>query len=248
MTAREQHAITGKEEFYHSSFSDEEQLDFHPALDVVGYRQEVALIRVKIKYILKNMPSNITLLLRAINALETMVRLQQKDKHESLSGIQKMMDTEFKDLITPGKPVAANLHLIAESTSIQSKKTAPSTGKTSPVTSPTHLDTGTPLSPPAEKKPEPGISAISELENTPSLCTESPDRYGMPHVEDADEKPLDVSMAESASIRNRQELEACPEQSRMGEVSTPLVSPKIPVPQFHHSNSLFHRKKHHKKH
>jgi hypothetical protein len=62
----------------------------------------------------------------------------------------------------------------------------------------------------------------------------------MPHVEDADEKPLDVSMAESANIRNRQGLE--------GEVSTsPQIPAQKPVPQFQHSNSLFHRKKSRKK-
>jgi len=249
MTIKEQHTAYRKVEFYHSSFNDEEQLDFHQALDVVGYRQEVALIRVKIKYILKNMPSNITLLLRAINALETLVRLQQKDKHDSLAGINKIMDTEFKGLVTSGKPVATNLHeLLAESTRPQPKKTAYSVGGTPTVTNQSHLNTATPPPPPADKKPDAGAPTVTPVfGDPPSPCTESPDRYGMPHVEDADEKPLDVSIDESASIRNRQGLGTCPEQSRMGEVITSQISSPKPVPQFQHSISLFRRKKSRKK-
>jgi hypothetical protein len=247
MTAVEQHTAYGKVEFYHSSFNDEEQLDFHQALDVVGYRQEVALIRVKIKYILKNMPSNITLLLRAIDALETLVRLQQKDKHDSLAGISKIMDTEFKGLVTPGKPVSTNLHeLLAESTRPQPKKTASSIGVTPAANVPPASSIDTP--PTADKKPDARVyPATLESTNTPSQCTENPDRYGMPHVEEADEKPLDVSIDESASIRNRQGLGACPEQSRMGEVITSQISSQRPVPQFQHSISLFRRKKSRKK-
>jgi len=247
MTIKEQHTAYRKVEFYHSSFNDEEQLDFHQALDVVGYRQEVALIRVKIKYILKNMPSNITLLLRAINALETLVRLQQKDKHDSLAGINKIMDTEFKGLVTSGKPVATNLHeLLAESTRPQPKKTAYSIGVTSAANVPPASSIDTP--PPADKKPDAGALTVTPVfGDSPPPCTESPNRYGMPHVEDADEKPLDVSIDESASIRNRQGLGTCPEQSRMGEVITSQISSPKPVPQFQHSISLFRRKKSRKK-
>jgi hypothetical protein len=168
MIAREQHNVMEKEKFYHSSFNDEEQLDFKQALGVVGFNEEVALIRVKIKYILKNSPWNITLLLRALNSLETLVRLQQRDKHDSLAGIKKTMDTEFKGFITPGKPVVANLHeLMAESSRTQSKKTAPSTGGTPTVTNPPCSNSDASPSLPAEKKPEAENSAIPEIMNPP---------------------------------------------------------------------------------
>jgi hypothetical protein len=173
MTIREQHNTYGKEEFYHSSFNDEEQLDFHQALDVVGYRQEVALIRVKIKYILKNSPWNITLLLRALNSLETLVRLQQRDKHDSLAGIRKIMDTEFKGLVTPGKPVAGNLHeLMAESTRPQPKKTASSIGVTLTANVPPVSSIDTP--PTVDKKLDAQVYPATLVSmNTPSQCTES---------------------------------------------------------------------------
>ena len=268
MIAREQHNVMEKEKFYHSSFNDEEQLDFKQALGVVGFKEEVALIRVKIKYILKNSPSNITLLLRAIGSLETLVRLQQRDKNDSLDRIQKLMDTEFKGCITPGKPVTGNLRLMAESTRTQSRKLVPSNGGTPTVTNPPCSDRGSSPSPCTEKEPElvPDSNRVSEVlvtpesVNSPTLCTESLDRYGMLHVEDADEKPLDVSIDESASNRNRQgpggevdvfKAESASIGNRQGlgsEVTpTPPVSPERPVPHFQHSNSLFHRKKHHKK-
>ena len=246
MTVHEQRTTAGKEEFYHSSFNDEESLDFHQALDVVGYRQEVALIRVKINYILKNSPSNITLLLRAIKSLETLVRLQQRDKHDSLARIQNLMDTQFNGLITPGKPVAGSLHeLMADSTRTNSRKTAFFSGVIPAASSPPHSTAAPPPPTPAENKLDVQVYPVTpESGNPPSLYTER----GL-------EGEVDVSMAESASIRNRQRSELAPGTpesvskglNRGGEVTTPLVSPERPVPQFHYSTSLFRRKKSRKK-
>jgi hypothetical protein len=229
--ASEQHNVMEKEKFYRSSFSDEEQLDFKQALGVVGFIEEVALVRVKIKYILKNMPSNIILLLRVLNSLQTLVRLQQRDKQDSLARIQKLMDTEFKSNITAGKPVTVNLHeLMANSVRPHSKKTAPSSDETSTVTVPlcSNTDASPPI--PQENKLKAGISASPESINSPSPCTESPAGSAMPH-----------ESIQSNCEPNPQEFE--------DEVSTlsPVSSEKS-VPRFQHSNSLYRRKKHHKKH
>ena len=63
-----------KHGFYSKVLDEAEQLDFELATGVEGIDDEIALLRVKIKSILKNDPENINLIMQATNALARLVK------------------------------------------------------------------------------------------------------------------------------------------------------------------------------
>ncbi len=104
-------APKGKKRSFYSKVLDEaEQLDFELASGVEGFDDEIALLRVKIKSLLKNDPENIRLLMQATNTLTRLVKAKYNITKEQKQGLKEAIGNVLRDIAIPlGIKVIGNL-------------------------------------------------------------------------------------------------------------------------------------------
>ena len=90
-----------KHGFYSRVLDEAEQLDFELATGVGGIDGEIALLRVKIKSILKNDPENIKLITQATDALSRLVRTRYNISKEDKKGLKEAIGNVLRDVALP---------------------------------------------------------------------------------------------------------------------------------------------------
>jgi uncharacterized protein YjcR len=90
-----------KHGFYSKVLDEAEQLDFELASGVEGIDDEIALLRVKIKSILKHDPENIKLIMHATNVLERLVKTRYKITKEQKKGLKEAIGNVLRDVALP---------------------------------------------------------------------------------------------------------------------------------------------------
>jgi len=90
-----------KHGFYSRVLDEAEQLDFELATGVEGIDNEIALLRVKIKSILRNDPENIKLITQATDALARLVRTRYNISKEDKKGLKEAIGNVLRDVALP---------------------------------------------------------------------------------------------------------------------------------------------------
>ena len=90
-----------KHGFYSKVFDEAEQLDFELATGVEGIDDEIAVLRVKIKSLLKHDPENIKLIMQATNTLARLVRTRYNISKEDKKGLKEAIANVLKDIALP---------------------------------------------------------------------------------------------------------------------------------------------------
>ena len=90
-----------KHGFYARVFDEAEQLDFELAAGVDGIDDEIALLRVKIKSILANEPSNIKLIMQATNTLARLIKTRYNISKDQKRGLKEAIGNVLKDIALP---------------------------------------------------------------------------------------------------------------------------------------------------
>ncbi len=99
-----------KHGFYSRVLDEAERIDFELASGVDGIDDEIALLRVKIKSVLRYDPENIKLIMRATNTLERLIRTRYNITREQKKGLKEAIGNVLKDVALPlGINIAANL-------------------------------------------------------------------------------------------------------------------------------------------
>ena len=84
-----------KHGFYAKSLTEAERLELEAARTIEGIDDEIALLRVKIQFLVENDPENIQLLLDATGTLARMVRIRYrltpKEEHTLKESITKVL-------------------------------------------------------------------------------------------------------------------------------------------------------------
>ena len=100
-----------KHGFYSKVLDEAERLDFELASGVEGIDDEIALLRVKIKSILKHDPENIKLIMHATNALERLVKTRYNITREQKKGLKEAIGNVLRDVALPlGIGIGATLN------------------------------------------------------------------------------------------------------------------------------------------
>jgi len=90
-----------KHGFYSKVLDQAEQLDFELATGVEGIDDEIALLRVKIKSILRHSPENIRLIMQATNALARLVKTKYNISKEDKKGLKEAIANVLRDVALP---------------------------------------------------------------------------------------------------------------------------------------------------
>lgn len=90
-----------KHGFYSKVLDEAEQLDFEQATTVDGIDDEIALLRVKIKSVLRYDPENIKLIMQATNTLARLVRTRYNISKEDKKGLKEAIANVLKDVALP---------------------------------------------------------------------------------------------------------------------------------------------------
>lgn len=90
-----------KHGFYSRVLDEDERLDFEQASSVEGISDEICLLRVKIKSLLRHDPQNIKLIMAATNALAKLVRTHYNISARDKKGLGEAIATVLKDVALP---------------------------------------------------------------------------------------------------------------------------------------------------
>ena len=90
-----------KHGFYSRVLDAEEQLDFEQATRVEGLDDEIAMLRVRIKSLLRHDPNNMKLIAQATNALARLVSTRYNISKEDKKGLREAISTVLRDVALP---------------------------------------------------------------------------------------------------------------------------------------------------
>jgi hypothetical protein len=90
-----------KHGFYSNVLDERQQRDFQEAVEVEGFDEEIALLRVKIKSLIEHNPENMRLITQAVNALSKLVMTKYNIRHEDKQGLKEMIIGVLKDVAVP---------------------------------------------------------------------------------------------------------------------------------------------------
>ncbi len=90
-----------KHGFYSKVLDEEEQLDFEKATRVEGLDDEIAMLRVRIKSVLRHDPDNIKLIAQATNALAKLVSTRYNISKNDKNGLKEAINNVLKDVALP---------------------------------------------------------------------------------------------------------------------------------------------------
>jgi uncharacterized protein YjcR len=90
-----------KHGFYSKVLDEAEQLDFEMATCVEGIDDEIALLRTKVKSVLRHDPQNIRLIMQATNTLARLLRTRYNISKEDKKGLKEAIANVLKDVALP---------------------------------------------------------------------------------------------------------------------------------------------------
>ena len=90
-----------KHGFYSRVLDEAERLDFKLATGIEGIDDEIALLRVKIKSVLRHDPENIKLIIKATNTLAGLVRTNYNISKKDKKGLKEAIGNVLKDIALP---------------------------------------------------------------------------------------------------------------------------------------------------
>ena len=90
-----------KHGFYSAALDSAELQDFYEAINVDGLDAEIALLRTKIKSVLRHDPENITLIIQAVSALARLVNARYNTGKEDKQSLASAVSTVFKYIALP---------------------------------------------------------------------------------------------------------------------------------------------------
>lgn len=90
-----------KHGFYAKVLDEAERLDFEYASSVEGIDDEICLLRVKIKSLLRHDPQNIKLMMQATNTLARLVRTRYNISPKDKKGLKEAIANVLKDVALP---------------------------------------------------------------------------------------------------------------------------------------------------
>jgi hypothetical protein len=90
-----------KHGFYSKVLDEAERLDFEYASSVEGIDDEICLLRVKIKSLLRHDPENIKLIMQATSTLARLVRTRYNISSKDKKGIREAIANVLKDVALP---------------------------------------------------------------------------------------------------------------------------------------------------
>ncbi len=90
-----------KHGFYAKVLTEAEELDFDTACGVEGIDEEIALLRVKIKALIKSDPDNLRLIMNMTNALERLIRTRYNITKEQRKGLKEAIGNVIKEIAVP---------------------------------------------------------------------------------------------------------------------------------------------------
>jgi len=90
-----------KHGFYSRVLDEAEQLDFELATGVEGIDDEIALLRTKIKSVLRHSPERIDIIMQAINTLARLVRTKYKISKEDKRSLKEAITNVLRDVALP---------------------------------------------------------------------------------------------------------------------------------------------------
>ena len=90
-----------KHGFYSKVLDAAEQLDFEQATRVEGLDDEIAMLRVRIKSVLKHDPDNMKLIAQATNALAKLVSTRYNISKKDKKGLKEAINNVLRDVALP---------------------------------------------------------------------------------------------------------------------------------------------------
>ena len=90
-----------KHGFYSMVLDEEEQLDFEQATLAEGLDDEIAMLRVRIKSVLRHDPDNMKLIAQATNALAKLVSTSYNISKNDKNGLKEAINNVLKDVALP---------------------------------------------------------------------------------------------------------------------------------------------------
>jgi hypothetical protein len=90
-----------KHGFYSRVLDEAEQTDFELATCVEGLDDEIALLRTKIKSVLRHSPERIDLVMQATNALARLIRTRYNISKEDKNGLREAVGNVLRDVALP---------------------------------------------------------------------------------------------------------------------------------------------------
>lgn len=90
-----------KHGFYSRVLDEVERADFELATEVEGLDEEIALLRVKIKSLVRCDPNNVKLIVQATNALERLLRTKYNISKEDKQGLREAIGNVLRDIALP---------------------------------------------------------------------------------------------------------------------------------------------------
>jgi len=92
---------TRKHGFYSKLLDEDEQYDLTQAVEAEGLDEEIALIRVKIKSVLRHDPQNLKLITRGTEVLARLLRERCKLSRQDKNGLKEALLNVFRDVALP---------------------------------------------------------------------------------------------------------------------------------------------------
>ena len=90
-----------KHGFYSRVLDEAEQIDFVLATRVQGLDDEIALLRVKIKSVLRHDPQNVELIMQATNTLARLLRTRYHITRQDKMGLKEAIFNVLRDVAVP---------------------------------------------------------------------------------------------------------------------------------------------------
>ena len=90
-----------KHGFYSRVLDEDEQIDFELATIVYGIDDEIALMRTKIKSVLRHDPENMELIMKALTTLGGLVRTKYNISKNDKAGLKEAVSNVLKDVALP---------------------------------------------------------------------------------------------------------------------------------------------------
>ena len=90
-----------KHGFYSMVLDEEEQLDFEQATLVEGLDDEIAMLRVRIKSVLRHDPDNMKLIAQATNSLSKLIITRYNISKDDKNGLKEAINNVLKDVALP---------------------------------------------------------------------------------------------------------------------------------------------------
>jgi len=90
-----------KHGFYSRVLDEDERLDFEQATCVDGLDDEIALLRVKLKSVLRHDPENMKLIMQATNTLVRLIKTRYNIGKEDKKGLKDAIESVLKNVALP---------------------------------------------------------------------------------------------------------------------------------------------------